>query len=188
MKKASIIFKIFISVFLLSASYGQSQGKYYYAFDEKIFLEEVSDKVVLSFDKNYLSEIQTNLKKNSQIRHMELQIHNNLYILTTEKTDTKTLKENLLKQKGIKSIHPMYITVDGLEMSFTNEIVMQFKENVSQQDIEKIHQKYRVEVKEITELYYVFSVPIDFDPLEVANAYQTSGLVNFSTPDFFCKD
>lgn len=50
MKKVNTICIIFASIFLLSASDNQPKRKYYYAFDEKIFLTEVPNKVVLSFD------------------------------------------------------------------------------------------------------------------------------------------
>ena len=55
MKKGSILI-MFMSIFLLSASYEQpqsSQRRYYYAFDEKIFLTEVSNKVIKSFDEKF---------------------------------------------------------------------------------------------------------------------------------------
>ena len=69
MKRVSVLM-IFASVFLLSASYEKSQEyqeKYYYAFDEKIFLTEVPNMVILSFDEQYFSEIQLNLQRNAQI-------------------------------------------------------------------------------------------------------------------------
>ena len=62
--KKSNVFIVFISIFLLSMSYAQSQGKYYYAFEEKVFINEVENKVVLSFDKKYLSDIRENLQIN----------------------------------------------------------------------------------------------------------------------------
>jgi hypothetical protein len=54
--------------------------KYYYAFDEKIYLNEVENKIVVSFDEKYLSDIQLYLQKNEQIRHMELLYFRNGYI------------------------------------------------------------------------------------------------------------
>ena len=186
MKKVNI-FIVFAGIFFLSAGYDQPQEKYYYAFDEKIFLDKVADKIVLSFDKEYLSDIQMNLRNNVQIRHTEFQIeYGNCVLTTTENSDVRALMEDLKKQAGIKSVNPMY-AVSGLEMGVTEEIIVQFKENASQREVDEIYRKYRVEVKEITEIFQILSVPIDFDPLEVANACQTSGLVNFSHPNFIIK-
>ena len=126
MKKIKkIIF--YVSIFLLSMSYAQSQERYYYAFEEKISLNEVKNKVVIGFDKKYLSDIQENLQRNAKIQRMESQNNNSSYILTIENSDIRTLKENLSKYIGIKSINPLYTTIDGLDMSVIDEIVVQFK-------------------------------------------------------------
>ena len=80
MKKINFL-TVFAGIFILSTSYEQPQRKYYYAFDEKVFLTEVPNKVVLSFDKEYLSEIQSNLQKNVQIKQIGFQLENSpLYL------------------------------------------------------------------------------------------------------------
>jgi len=107
--KKTYVFIILIGAFFLSTNYAHSQGKFYYGFEEKIFINEVSNKFVISFDKQYLSDIQTSLQKNNQIQQIEFQIKNSCCILTIEKSDLKTLKEYFSKQIGIKSINPMYI-------------------------------------------------------------------------------
>ena len=169
-------------------SYEQPQGKYYYAFDEKIFLTEVPNKFVLSFDNKHLSETRQYLQRNAQIRQIDdTQIYNNAFILTIEKSDIRALMEDFKNQTGVKSVNPMYAVESGLEMGVTDEIIVQFKENVSEQEIDEMHKKFNVRIKEITELFMLLSVPIDFDALEVANAYQVSGLVNFSHPNFLAK-
>jgi heptaprenylglyceryl phosphate synthase len=72
-------------------------------------------------------------------------------------------------------------------MGITDEIVVQFKDDVSQQRIDEMHKKYNVVVKKNTDLFQLLSVSKDNDVLEIANAYQTSGLVNFSHPNFIAK-
>ena len=166
-----------------------SEGrKYYGAEGEEIYLDEVENKVVLCFDTNYRTEIELFLQRNSQILYMEL--GRDLCILTMENPDIKALRNECYKQTGIKSVNPLYSLADNpdyLEMFFTDEIVVKFKENVSQQEMENIYQKYRLEVREITRLFQVLSVPICLDPLEVSNAIQASGLVEYSEPDFRAK-
>ena len=169
--------------------------KYYYAFYEKIFLVEVSNKIVLTFDESYLSDIQQYLQKISKILHMELANFDRSYILTTvENSNVRALMEDLKKQAGVKSVNQMYWLLNdmdwvygGTEMGVTDEIVVQFKENTSQQKIDEIYKKYRLEILNVNELFQVLSVPIDFDPLEVANAIQTSGLTNFCCPNFLVE-
>ena len=187
MKKFNILIG-FIGLFLLSASYVQSQERYYYAFEEKIFLTEVPNKIMLSIDGRHLSETQQYLQRNAQIRQIDdTYIQKNVFILTTEISNGRALIEDLKNPVGVKSVYPMYTVEGGLEMGITNEFVVQFKENISEQQIEEMHRRFNIEVKEITELFLLLSVPINFDVLEVANAYQTSGLVNFSHPNFIAK-
>ena len=189
MKKVSII-SIFISVFLLSAIYVQPQVKYYYAFEEKIPLYEAPNKVVLSFDEKYLSAIQANLQWNAQIRNMDFKIENNYAILTTtENSNVRALTEDLKKQTGARSVNPLYLIYGGTEAPVTGEICVQFKEHVSQQEINNIFQKYRLIVKSSHQgsRSQLLFVPIDLDLLEVANAIQESGLVNYCHPDFLLK-
>jgi hypothetical protein len=64
---------------------------------------------------------------------------------------------------------------------------VQFKKGVLQREIDEMHKRCQVEVKKIAELFQILSVPADLDPLETANAYQESGLVNFSHPNFISK-
>ena len=82
MKKVNFLI-VFTSIFLLSASYEQPQdpqGRYYYAFEEKIFLTEVSNKIIVSFDEKHISETRQNLQRNAQVQQIDdTQIHNNVY-------------------------------------------------------------------------------------------------------------
>jgi len=172
-------------------------NKFYYAFDEKIYLNEVANKIVVSFEEKYLPELQQFLQANDIIHQVELFHFGNGFILTTQPffayplvslpppmpDEIKALMEDLKKQTGVKSVHPMY-SVSGLEMAVTDEFVVQFKKNVSQQEIDELHKKHQVKIIKITELYQLLSVSIDFDALDVANAYQESGLTIYSHPDF----
>jgi len=162
--------------------------KYYYSFENKIFLDEVLNKVIISFRKEYFSDIQAVLEKNTQVLQIESQIDNNCCILTiAENSNKKAIMENFKKLTGVKSVNPMYAVSGGLEMGITNEFVVQFKETASQHKIDEIRKKYHVEIERTTELFQVFSVPIYFNTLEVANVYQESGLVNFSHPNFIIE-
>ena len=162
--------------------------KYYYAFDEKIFLYEAPNKVVLHFDEEYLFGIQRYLQGNDIIQHVKLLEHNCIFILTTtENANIKALMADLKKLAGMKSVNPMYLIYGGTEAGVTDEIVVQFKEHVTQQEIDSIHQKYRLVIKKFHPRSQLLSVPINLDPLEVANAIQESGLANYSHPNFILQ-
>ena len=190
MKKVSFICIIFVSIFLLSANDEQPKEKYYYSFEEKIPLYEAPNKVVLSYDEKYLSEVQSNLQHNAQILNMDFKEENNYVILTTaENSNVRYLKEDLKKLNGVRSVNPLYLIYGGTEAPVTGEICVQFKVNVSQLKIDSLLQKYR-----LTVVYFHpgshtqrFFVPIDLDLLEVANSIQESGFANYCHPNFLLK-
>jgi len=166
--------------------------KYYYGFDNKIYLNVIPNKIVLCFDKEYIQVTQDYLKKHNQILDIELVSlvsPKDIFILTTAKnSDICEIMEDLKKQTGIKSVNPMYDN-----KYCTDEIIVKFKDHVSQQEIDRICQKYylkvikRVDYVLTSEFYLLLSVPINLDPLEVANAIQESGLVIYSHPSFISE-
>ena len=187
MRKINVLTAL-IGLFLFTANYILAQDRYYFAFNEKIFLNEVPNRFVLSFDNQHLPEIQASLQRNTQVRPADMQIENSRRILTIENADIETLRAYFSQQTGITSVNPLYITMNcGVEMGVTNEIVVQFKEHVSQQQIDEMNRRFDVEVRKVTARFLILSVPVELDPLEVANAYQRSGLVNFSHPNFLVE-
>ena len=174
--------------------------KYYYGFDTKIYLYEVPNKIVVSFNKKHLLEAEQYLQENGRILEMEMTLYaeeSNVCVLTTaEDSDTGVLIKDLKKQAWAKSVYPVYVLDDGyghLELCVTDEISVLFKDHASQQEIAEIHEKYSVIVKDhpypdlFPKLHQVLSVPIYVDILGVANAYQESGLVVYSYPNFISK-
>jgi len=163
--------------------------KYYYAFDEKIPLYEAPNKVVLSFDEKYFSEIQKYLQDNGQVQNMVLNDNHYFYILTIEKPNIKMLRKDFSEQKGVISVNPLYLIYGGTEAPVTGEVCVKFNEHVSQQEIDRLVQKYRLAVVHSNPISYTqrLIAPIDLDLLEIANAIQESGLVIYSHPNFILK-
>ena len=167
-----------------------AQDKFYYGFDEKIYLTEVSNKFVLRLEREYHSEIQRYLQENDRSRLVVLNDLYNVFTLTTaENSNVKALMVDLKKQPGVKSVHPVYKLADCIspEIGLIDEIIMRFKDHVSQQEIDEMHKKFPIEIKEITDYWQILTVPADADLLEIANAYQESGLVIYSCPNFLSK-
>ena len=148
MKKISILFASLCAIFgsCQMESHGKEEvppvywlkkTRYYYSSDIKIYLDEAENKVVLSCDNNYRSEIQRHLQKNKKIVDTKFQNHRNFSICTfiTVNADTKVIMEDLRKQAGVKSVNPMYATTEDvaiLEMAVSGRISVQFIKNVSQ--------------------------------------------------------
>ena len=53
---------VFICIFFCSINFAKSQQKFYYAFEEKIFLNEVENKIALSLGKKYFCIFKINTK------------------------------------------------------------------------------------------------------------------------------
>jgi subtilisin family serine protease len=185
MKKQYYILILFC-IFLSGNVHAQNQeGRFYYAYDEKIILDEVYNKMVVSSMTSCLPDIKTLLKK-SNIEQIEW-LSDSICIVTISVSQQKSLKDHLLQTNGIKSVHPLYKTKNGLEMGVTDEIVMRFKEKIPQEEIDKLYEKYQISVRKITKLYQLVSVPYSVDALEIANLFQESGLVCYSHPNFIAK-
>lgn len=173
----------------IPATRAQSDGKYYYAFDEKVPLYEVADRMVVTFDKENRSNLEERLVHDGQILNDKLHILDGYYsdysvITLRDSSDKKVFRDDLSKQAGIKSVRQVYAIEDGYEMGYTNEVIMQFKKSASQKEIDEMHKKFNTEVIKTSKLYMLLSIPVEFDPLDVANAYQESGLTNYSYPNF----
>jgi len=174
-----ILFALLLCTLMSNEVFSQ---KYYYAYNEKIILKEVENKMIVSFQRNNLDNIKT-LINLSQIEWQ----NDSVCIVKIENTLKGTFKKDLSQIKGLKSVQPMYATIDGMEMGVTNEIVVKFNKDVSQQQINELHKKYQASIIKITDLYQLISVPNNVDVLEVANQYQLSGLVKYSHPNFIAN-
>jgi len=182
MKRFKITFLL-----LLITIFVYTQGKYYYSFNEKIYLDVVENKIVISFNKNNFSNIENYLKQKVNIQEIEFHQENTSCIITTDVTNANTLIKDLSMQAGIKTVKPMYLACGGYEFGITDKIIMKFLPHITQQEIDNINTKYNVEVIYLDDVYQYISVPAGADALDVANAYQESGLVDYSHPDFIAK-
>jgi hypothetical protein len=62
----------------------------------------------------------------------------------------KTLYQaKIQRQTDVKSCNTEYETTTGLELGFTDEFLVKFNDNVSQNEIQKLHKKYKAEVVKI---------------------------------------
>ena len=182
--KNTYIIPIFLLFGLISAeSFSQAKKKrYYYAYDEKVYLNEVENKLIVSFQKDDIAGIK------SLINTPEAEFTNDsVCILTVDNSQKEAVKKTLLQTKGVKSVQPMYVADGGLEMGITDEFVVKFKPDISRQQKDEWIKKHLAVLKQETELYILMSVPVDVDILEIANLYQLSGLTEYSHPNFIAK-
>jgi len=100
------------------ASFSQTnEQRYYYAFNRKIFLNEVENKMVVCFQSKYAADAKARLQTERAI-----QKNDSVCILYAENSQRAILRRDLLQLKGVKSVQPMY-EADGIEVGMTDKFI-----------------------------------------------------------------
>jgi len=190
MKRIKIYFILFIVFFGLLSFLENTSTKFYYAFDKRIELFPVKDKIIVKYreiqDSSTLASfIKTSVEPEEFI--IEPIDYQSFYI--TLKPSDKTLEfiRKIKKNDEVLSVNPVYITKEGNQRGLTDEILVLFRENISENQKNELHSKYGVKIKKSTIVFDYLIVPPKENALEIANHYQESGLVEFAHPNFFSE-
>jgi subtilisin family serine protease len=159
--------------------------KFYYAFDEKIYLILTENKMLVryndGFDKNKEELVLTNFSSNMGIKWR----NNTMVEITTPSGKKKDeLKTFLEARKDVSTCQQSYKLENGLDISLFDEIVLQFLPGVSKEQQEELNQRFKTEVIATYEIFQILKVSKGTDALDIANKYFESGLVKFSKPNF----
>lgn len=185
MKSIFLITVLCIGIALMSSSVLQ-KSKFYYSCNNKINLKELDNKLIVRYKQNKRSDIkQISLYPELFDKSLKWR-DDSTCIITLPATEKELFKEKILNQSDVATCNPIYVIKTGLEMGVTDEILVQFNDNVSQAEKDKLHQSYGVKVGKTTEYDQILKVPAGSDALEIANKYQESGLTYFSYPNFIC--
>ena len=188
MKKVYSISLLILCCFLIVvlASYRSiNDKKFYYAFDEKIYLIPVENKMLVryadGFDKNKEQLFLTNFSSN-----MAIKWRNNTMVEITTPSDKKKdeLKTLLETRKDVSTCQLSYKLENGIDIDLFDEIVLQFLPDVSKEQQEELNKKFKTEVIATYEIFQILKVSKGTDVLDIANRYVESGLVKFSKPNF----
>lgn len=188
MKKVYTISLFVLCCFLivvLASSRSINDKKFYYAFDEKIYLIPAENKMLVryidGFDKNKEELFLTNFSSNMGIKWR----NNTMVEITTPSAKKEDeLKTFLEARKDVSTCQQSYKLENGLDISLFDEIVLQFLPGVSKEQQEELNQKFKTEVIATYEIFQILKVSKGTDALDIANKYFESGLVKFSKPNF----
>lgn len=188
MKNKYLIFGLAILLVILAMSFTLTNNlKFYYAYNEKIALSELDDKLIVRYKQNKKSD-KTKISLNQELANKPMEWKDDsTCIISIGGDEIELLKAKILNQTDVKTCNPVYAINTGLEMGVTDEFLVKFNENIAQTEIDKLHEKYGVEVVKTTDLYQLLKVPNGMDALQIANIYQESGLTRFSHPNFYSK-
>lgn len=162
----------------------KQNSKYYYAYNEKVYLAESENKLIVRYNQNKQSD-KKRISMYLELVNKKFEwIDDSTCIITFNASEKELFKDKIKQQADIKTCSAVFTIGTDMEMGVTDEFLVKFNENVSKSEIANLHRKFRVEVVTATEFYQLLKVPSGSDVLEIANSYQESGLTRFSHPNF----
>lgn len=161
-----------------------SEENYYYGFESHIPISKITNKVALyqnddaarSKITNFLSQHQLEASwKNSNLCVIDNAAGNHIQNLSLPYSST-TLDDNILYL-------PVYTISNSIEAVLFHEIIVKIKED--SYETEELIQQYGMTLKKDGEIYQIYSLPTEYDPISVANTIYETGQFEFAYPHFF---
>jgi subtilisin family serine protease len=183
--------KVFILLILFSAinSYVHADElSYYYAFDKKIEMIPVKNKILVKKKTSVTKLVYENSMFNrfSGIK-ADWQGNDICKLELKDDNDKNSVIQNSFLDDNILSVSNIFKTSDGLEFGFTNEIVVKFKENVKDSEKISILKSFGLKKSKTTKIYEVYAISKERNIVEIANKLYESGLFEFAYPNIICK-
>jgi subtilisin family serine protease len=172
-----------LGTIITSYFFHEPPRRFYYAFEEKIYLEEVGDKVIVQLsDENTLNQ-ESVLSDHPFLKDKEFSLRGeNTFILVADIGEALSV---FGEHGEVVKVNSIYKTPEGSELGFTDRFIVELKPGFSKKEFEKFNLKNGVEVFKETEDFYVLRVSKEVDVLEMANTYFETGSFVFSHPDFY---
>lgn len=132
-------------------------------------------------------ELRDRIKSLPDVAAQEWPDDRTVILTSADSSAQAALLDSFFEADDVVSVHPIYtVGQHGLEVGITDEFLVQFLDDVSTADIDRLNEEHRVTVVK-KDSYYLLRVSSKEDALEVANAYYETGLVRFSHPNFISK-
>lgn len=169
---------------IVSAQKNPDKGKFYYAFNEKVYIEEIPSKFLIKArDKQKATDLasfaKSSLKNENKIKFQNEQS------FTIDLNETNNTIDDLFKNKksDILLIRHAY-KYQKQEMYYADEILVEPKDGISIQDVLAKTGVSSITTIKQNKFYAVLEVQSAFDACDIANTLQESGLVKYSHPNF----
>ena len=183
----AFLFSLFL--FVAFVAQADSGDYFYYGFDDKIVIDKVNDKILVKKKTTQSQSEGEQLIKNSfgRVKGIEWQGEDLCKIELDDLSDKGRKTDNLLSDNNILSVRELHATKDGLEFGFVDEIIVKFKENVSDADKEKLLASFKLERSRDIGICEVYTIHKVYDILEVANRLYETGFFEFAYPNIIGK-
>ncbi len=168
----------------------KTERTFYYGFEKKIEIKQVPNKLIVK-KKNTFS-IDSYKNKTRQLLGKDVKtewIGSNISkIELSSINDKKSKIKQLLSDNQIESVSNVYTTKNGqLELGFTNEIVLKFKDNVSKRTQEKVLRTFNLRKSKKTKIYQLVTIDKNRNVINVANKLYETGKFIFAYPNIICQ-
>lgn len=169
-KSYILLFVCFVAGILTTNA--QTNDFYYTFNNEKIALTKVSGKFLVDFPNGI-----TNTNELSQINNKGFKLSDKTYIVSET--------EFLIDYNSPYNTTPTYITSDGFELNYGNEILLKYKNNTSTTLKEMLISTNNLTLIKSTISYEMYKVKDD--ALQISKNIYLTGLVEFCTPNFISR-
>lgn len=173
-----------LAAFIIMGFSQTQQSNFYYAYSEKVPLEEMANKIILRYKKNKKNEKGQVLMSLGISDESISWKDDSTCVLVVPLSKMSLTIDKARQLTDVKTLNPVYSLNSGLEMGVTDEFLVKFNEKVTEKEIMELNEKHGVVVIKKTEIYRLLKVPDGSDALEIANLYQETGLTRFSQPNF----
>ncbi len=183
---ATFIVTLCLSIIALSGFRHFQKDLFYYAFNEKIFLETVPNKFVVRYAHSDIAKAKlAALEKQGLLKPQEWKDDRTAVVNFLKAATDKSIND-LNEETDVVSVQPMYVTkVDKLDVAATDEILVRFKKNIQSAEIDRTMKTFNLKLKEKGTLFYTFTIAKNANTLAIANRIMESGMAEFSHPNFY---
>lgn len=193
MKNKNFLLVFFIVLFINRIA-AQNEVFYYY-FDEKIYLNETKEKILLKVSKkSNKNNVLQLIKTDNDFELNEKNIDNiNEFIVLKSKGKANNPNSSInryLNSPDIASVGFMLKYKDEVFQGISDEFIVKLKPVVSIEQLKELAQKQKCKmIKENEFVKNQFTVSIDkhsqYNAIQMANLFFETNLFEFSTPNFF---
>jgi len=163
-----------------------SSKVFYYAYDERIYLSEASDKVIVQFARNKNSESGVFLSDFANLKEGDIIWRDDsTAILKINQSEKLKFQSVLSKREDVLLVNPIFKTAEGLDVAYTDRFIIELKDKGSLKALQRLNEENKVEILELTDHLILLRASSGDDALALANKYYESGITKYSHPDFF---
>lgn len=140
-------FFLMILSIISSTDQGINDGRFYYAYQEKIALDEIENKLIVRFKTGKNSE--NSLLPSSMKTMAENDLvwrDDSTLVITVSAFQRDSFRSEVQRDEDVLVCNALYKTKGGAELGFVNQFIVKPKEGVSRSAVEKLNAQYGVEI------------------------------------------